>query len=208
MGLCTHADQSHRRWGGGADSCSAIPTTRTLHTTKVHLTDKRIMYTFRIAIAHMNFMDAKISSPLAPFSSPECVLLRFLSLVSTHDWESEPLIVNLNNELSGQGFTLVITFVVITYMHCIFFIAAEMADIHSRFTSQRSQLPPCYIATPLHRDSSPLTSPSPTLPVLCRTCLLAQESLSLLSHQLTSSDLATIDIKVEQNWYTCLIHVT
>ena len=39
------------------------------------------------------------------FSSPETVLLRFLFLLSIHEWETEPLIVNLNNELSGQGLT-------------------------------------------------------------------------------------------------------
>lgn len=38
-------------------------------------------------------------------SSPETVLMRFLFLLSTHEWEAEPLIVNLNNELSGQGLT-------------------------------------------------------------------------------------------------------
>lgn len=66
-------------------------------------------------ITHINFVAAILGSPLAPFSSPECVLLRFLSVFSTHDWDAEPLIVNLNNELSGQGFTFIKTFVVISY---------------------------------------------------------------------------------------------
>ena len=76
----------------------------------------------------------------------------------------------------------------------------EMADIRTRFTSQRSQLPPCFIATPLHRDSSPLTSPSPSFPVFHWICLLAKESLSVLSSQLMAPDLPTTDIKASDHF--------
>jgi U3 small nucleolar RNA-associated protein 22 len=127
--------------------------------------------------------------PFTPPNSPECVLLRFLFLFSTHDWEAEPLIINLNNELS----------------------VTDIADINSRFTSQRSHLPPCYIATPLHRDSSPLTSPSPSFPVLSRAQLLAQESVAVLSNQLSSTDLASTDFKhifrSPMTDYNILIHL-
>jgi U3 small nucleolar RNA-associated protein 22 len=127
--------------------------------------------------------------PFSPPNSPECVLLRFLFLLSTHDWEGEPLLINLNNELT----------------------ASDVADIGSQFTSQRSQLPPCYIATPLHRKSSPLTSPSPSFPVFHRMCLLARESLSLLTNQIASFDIATTDIKqvfrTPLTGYHVLIHL-
>lgn len=39
---------------------------------------------------------------LVPLSSPEVGFLRFLFLVSTFDWKNNPLIVNLNNELTGK----------------------------------------------------------------------------------------------------------
>lgn len=35
-------------------------------------------------------------------SSPQVGFLRFLFLVSTFDWKNNPLIVNLNNELTGK----------------------------------------------------------------------------------------------------------
>lgn len=35
-------------------------------------------------------------------SSPQVGFLRFLYLVSTFDWKNNPLIVNLNSELTGK----------------------------------------------------------------------------------------------------------
>lgn len=35
-------------------------------------------------------------------SSPQVGFLRFLLLISTFDWKNNPLIVNLNNELTGK----------------------------------------------------------------------------------------------------------
>ncbi len=40
-------------------------------------------------------------SSLCPCSSPATVFQRFLSLLANFDWESEPLIVNLTQEISG-----------------------------------------------------------------------------------------------------------
>ena len=95
-------------------------------------------------------------------------------------------------------------------IYCLYTVS-EMADIRSMFTSQRSQLPPCFIATPLHRDSSPLTSPSPSFPVFHRLCLLAKESLGVLSGQLISPDLPTADIKASilyfTLWTVCLLYI-
>lgn len=39
---------------------------------------------------------------LLPLSSPQVGFLRFLFLVSTFDWKNNPLIVNLNSELTGK----------------------------------------------------------------------------------------------------------
>lgn len=35
-------------------------------------------------------------------SSPQVGLLRFLHLLSSFDWKNNPLVVNLNNKLTGQ----------------------------------------------------------------------------------------------------------
>lgn len=39
---------------------------------------------------------------LCLLSSPQVGFLRFLYLVSTFDWKNNPLIVNLNSELTGK----------------------------------------------------------------------------------------------------------
>ncbi len=44
-------------------------------------------------------------APYTPPAMPLIVLLRFLSLLSSFDWSTEPLIVNFNNELSGTART-------------------------------------------------------------------------------------------------------
>lgn len=41
---------------------------------------------------------------LLPLSSPQVGFLRFLFLISTFDWKNNPLIVNLNNELTGKWY--------------------------------------------------------------------------------------------------------
>ena len=41
---------------------------------------------------------------LLPLSSPQVGFLRFLFLMSTFDWKNNPLIVNLNNELTGKRY--------------------------------------------------------------------------------------------------------
>jgi U3 small nucleolar RNA-associated protein 22 len=169
----------HSAFGAGARLCKRWIAA---HLMTNHLGDEAI----ELMVAHLFLQPHPFTQPC----SPETVLLRFLFLLSTHEWETEPLIVNLNNELS----------------------VSEMADIRSMFTSQRSQLPPCFIATPLHRDSSPLTSPSPSFPVFHRLCLLAKESLGVLSSQLISPDLPTADIKqvfrTPLTGYNVLIHLT
>ncbi len=38
---------------------------------------------------------------LLSFSTDLVVYVRFLSLLSTYDWENEPLLLNFNSELSG-----------------------------------------------------------------------------------------------------------
>ena len=39
-------------------------------------------------------------------SSPSIVFYRFLSLLLSHDWSHDPLVVNLNDELTGKLYAL------------------------------------------------------------------------------------------------------
>ena len=41
-------------------------------------------------------------APHVPPATPTCAFVRFLKLLSTHDWQSTPLVVDINSELTGQ----------------------------------------------------------------------------------------------------------
>jgi len=119
----------------------------------------------------------------APFtvpSTPQAALLRFLNLISTHDWNNQPLLVNLNNE-----FTL-----------------EDLAAIPSRFSKERSTLPLMFISTPLDKWSA-MTRGEPPAPILHRLILLAKESLRVLHSQLEST---SIDMDFRQIFRAPLEH--
>lgn len=100
------------------------------------------------------------------FSTPQAALLRFLTLISSHDWNNQPLLINLNNE-----FTL-----------------EDLTEIPSKFTKERSTLPLMFISTPIDKLSS-MTRAHPPAPILNRLVLLAKESLKILSSQLESTQI-------------------
>lgn len=76
------------------------------------------------------------------------------------------------------------------------FPAADISEISSKFTADRSRLPTLFIATPYNKFSSPWTTPSPSPPVFSRLKLLAKESLTVLSQQLSTPKLTQVDFKV------------
>ncbi|KAF3821317.1 hypothetical protein GH733_011470 [Mirounga leonina] len=88
--------------------------------------------------------------------------LRFLFLVSTFDWKNNPLIVNLNNELTVE----------------------EQGEIRSGFLATRTQLPIMVIVTPQDRKNSIWTQDGPSPQVLQQLVVLAAEALPVLEKQL------------------------
>ena len=40
-------------------------------------------------------------APHTPPATPTCALVRFLKLLSTFDWQSTPLVLDISNELTG-----------------------------------------------------------------------------------------------------------
>lgn len=125
----------------------------------------------------IELMVAQIYISPNPFSVPNSPLvgfLRFLHLLSHHDWSRTPLLVNLNQE----------------------FTAGDYAEISSKFSKDRKTLPLMFIATPGDKLSSHWTTGLPTAPILQRLLLLAKESLNVLESQLHSSQLVdTTDFK-------------
>uniref|UniRef100_A0A452SM36 Nucleolar protein 6 n=1 Tax=Ursus americanus TaxID=9643 RepID=A0A452SM36_URSAM len=100
--------------------------------------------------------------PFTPPSSPQVGFLRFLFLVSTFDWKNNPLIVNLNNELTVE----------------------EQQEIRSGFLAARTQLPVMVIVTPQDRKNSVWTQDGPSPQILQQLVVLAAEALPVLEKQL------------------------
>ena len=95
------------------------------------------------------------------FSSPGhhvTGFLRFLSLLSSHSWETLPIILNPSNQI----------------------LEDEVKEIEVLFSKLRLTLPPLFLVSPWDRESK-ITSATPSLPVLNRLTLLARQAHRYLS---------------------------
>ncbi|KAL6114361.1 nol6 [Pungitius sinensis] len=101
-------------------------------------------------------------APFTPPGSPQVGLLRFLHLLSSFDWRNNPLIVNLNNQLTAPDYT----------------------EIKNDFMASRESLPVLFLATPKDKKQSLWTKRAPSVQMLQRVVVVAAESLKLLEHQL------------------------
>uniref|UniRef100_A0A1A7ZFU2 Nucleolar protein 6 n=1 Tax=Nothobranchius furzeri TaxID=105023 RepID=A0A1A7ZFU2_NOTFU len=101
----------------------------------------------------------------APFTapgSPQVGFLRFLHLLSSFDWRNNPLVVNLNNQLT----------------------AADYTEIKNDFMASRDSLPVMFLATPKDKKLSLWTRRAPSIQMLQRVMMVAAESLKVLECQL------------------------
>uniref|UniRef100_A0A7N8YJ63 Nucleolar protein 6 n=1 Tax=Mastacembelus armatus TaxID=205130 RepID=A0A7N8YJ63_9TELE len=127
----------------------------------------------------------------APFTapgSPQVGFLRFLHLLSCFDWRNNPLVVNLNNQLT----------------------AADYTEIKNDFMGSRESLPVMFIATPKDKKLSLWTKRNPSIQMLQRVVMVAAESLNVLEHQLIDGSQMQ-DIRVVMrpplDAYDVLIHL-
>ncbi|XP_021078123.1 nucleolar protein 6 [Mus pahari] len=127
--------------------------------------------------------------PFTPPSVPQVGFLRFLYLVSTFDWKNNPLIVNLNGELTAE----------------------EQVEIRSSFLAARTQLPVMVIITPQDRRNSVWTQDGPSAQILQQLVSLAAEALPILEKQLMDprgpGDIRTV-FRPPFDMYDVLIHLT
>ncbi|XP_010903751.2 nucleolar protein 6 [Esox lucius] len=127
-------------------------------------------------------------APFTPPGSPQVGFLRFLHLVSCFDWRNNPLVVNLNGQLT----------------------AADYTEIKNDFIASRESLPVMFIATPKDKKVSFWTKLSPSVQMLQRVVLVAAESLKVLEHQLMDASQIQ-DIRVVMrpplDAYDVLIHL-
>lgn len=95
--------------------------------------------------------------------SPVTGFCRFLQFLSTFDWETTPLFVNLNEEFS----------------------AADVVEITKKFNTSRESLPSMCICTPIDVENSSFwTQDSPNWMILNRLHAISQQTLSILDQKL------------------------
>ncbi|XP_074526984.1 nucleolar protein 6 [Halichoeres trimaculatus] len=127
-------------------------------------------------------------APFTPPGSPQVGFLRFLHLLSSFDWRNNPLVVNLNNQLT----------------------AADYTEIKNDFMASRESLPVMFIATPKDKKLSLWTKRAPSVQMLQRVVMMAAESLKVLEQQLMDGSQIQ-DVKVVMrpplDAYDVLIHL-
>ncbi|XP_071382591.1 nucleolar protein 6 [Centroberyx affinis] len=127
-------------------------------------------------------------APFTPPGSPQVGFLRFLHLLSSFDWRNNPLVVNLNNQLT----------------------AADYTEIKNDFMASRESLPVMFVATPKDKKLSLWTKQAPSVQMLQRVVMLAAESLKALEPQLMDGN-QTQDVRVAMrpplDAYDVLIHL-
>uniref|UniRef100_A0A665SXI0 Nucleolar protein 6 n=1 Tax=Echeneis naucrates TaxID=173247 RepID=A0A665SXI0_ECHNA len=125
-------------------------------------------------------------APFTPPGSPQVGFLRFLHLLSSFDWRNNPLVVNLNNQLT----------------------AADYIEIKNDFMASRESLPVMFIATPKDKKVSMWTKRAPSVQLLHRVVMVAAESLKVLEHQLMdASQIQDVVMRPPLDVYDVLIHL-
>nr|CAD7569233.1 unnamed protein product [Timema californicum] len=107
--------------------------------------------------------------PHEPPTQPQTAFFRFLHLLASTNWVTQPVILNFNTELARE----------------------EVVEIESTFQSSRSTLPPLFLATSYQPSGVVWTKRNPTLQVLVRTAMLAKESLTIVEEKLFSRSFDT-----------------
>ncbi|XP_048851490.1 nucleolar protein 6 isoform X2 [Brienomyrus brachyistius] len=128
----------------------------------------------------------------APFSAPGSPLvgfLRFLHLLSSFDWKTCPLVVNLNGQLT----------------------VSDYAEIKNDFIASREMLPVMFIATPKDKKLSLWTKDGPSVLMLQRLTVVAEESLRVLETQLkdcSQGQDVRVVLRPPLDVYDVLIHLS
>ncbi|XP_030832243.1 nucleolar protein 6 [Strongylocentrotus purpuratus] len=140
------------------------------HLLADHMTSECI----ELLVAYLFLHPEPFTSPV----SPQTGILHFLNLLCQHDWESTPLFINFNNDLT----------------------ASDYDEIRQQFTNNRSHLPVMFLATPTDRQTSLWTQDKPTPMVIKdyifqRLIELARESFTVLQQQLSGPISAEVDFK-------------
>ncbi|XP_076620123.1 nucleolar protein 6 Mat89Ba [Colletes latitarsis] len=126
-------------------------------------------------------------APYRPPQMPQVAFLRILEIFARGHWNTDPIIVNFNNEMSSE----------------------EIAAVETLFASSRDSLPPLFISTPYDQQKSLWTKKAPTTLILNRITMLARQSLKLFEEQLLTKDALNVKplFRPPFTEYDCLIHL-
>ncbi|KAI4493829.1 hypothetical protein M0804_002005 [Polistes exclamans] len=150
-----------------------------------HLLDDFHMPTIAVEliIASMYLMP----EPYKHTHMPQVAFLRVLEMFAREYWNTDPVIVNFNDEMSKE----------------------EIIEVETLFGTSRDSLPPLFISTPYDQKESLWTKKAPSVLILNRICLLARESLKLFEQQFNTRTM--LDCKAlfrsPISEYDCLIHL-
>nr|CAD7411264.1 unnamed protein product [Timema poppensis] len=116
--------------------------------------------------------------PHEPPTQPQTAFFRFLYLLASTNWVTQPVILNFNTELTRE----------------------EVVEIESKFQSSRSTLPPLFLATSYQPSGVVWTKRNPTLQVLVifRPPLDVYDVLIYLRPLLNPRRLEAVDVNKDQ----------
>ncbi|XP_014489067.1 PREDICTED: nucleolar protein 6 [Dinoponera quadriceps] len=125
--------------------------------------------------------------PYKPPQMPQVAFLRFLEVVARAPWNTDPIIVNFNDEMTHE----------------------EISAVETLFGTVRSSLPPLFISTPYDQQKSLWTRKAPSHLILHRISVLSKESLRIFNDPLVKD--TALDVKhmfrPPLSEYDCLIHL-
>ncbi|KAL6436886.1 hypothetical protein ACFW04_004922 [Cataglyphis niger] len=125
--------------------------------------------------------------PYKPAQTPQVAFLRFLEVVARSHWNTDPVIVNFNGEMTKE----------------------EISAIEALFNTTRASLPPLFISTPYDQQKSLWTRKAPSQLILNRMSVLAKESLKLFDDLLFNN--IVLDVKPifrpSLKEYDCLLYL-
>ncbi|XP_017766382.1 PREDICTED: nucleolar protein 6 [Eufriesea mexicana] len=122
-----------------------------------------------------------------PSQMPQVTFLRLLEMFAKGHWNTDPVIVNFNNEMSRE----------------------EIIAVETLFGSSRDSLPPLFISTPYDQQRSLWTRKAPSILILNRITALARQSLKLYESQLFTKVLLDFKplFRPPLTEYDCLIYL-
>ncbi|KAL0117298.1 hypothetical protein PUN28_010271 [Cardiocondyla obscurior] len=128
-----------------------------------------------------------VPEPYKPTQTPQVAFIRFLEVLARAHWNTDPVIVNFNSEMTYE----------------------EITAVETLFNTARNSLPPLFISTPYDQQKSLLTRKAPSQLILNRINILAQESLKLFDDLIFNK--AILDVKPvfrpPLSEYDCVLHL-